>query len=146
MKELDDLISNLKKFEEEIYQTVEKVLRENEYVIIDMNVEDQLFEKGIDRTGQEIASYAPYSPVTIQIKGIKGQPTNRVTLRDEGDFHSSFYVEFTQDGFEIKATDWKTKKLIASYGEEVLGLTDYNFKILLEDYVAPAILELLKKI
>jgi hypothetical protein len=146
MKELDDLIAKLKKFEEEIYQTIENILRENDYIIIDMNVEDQLFEKGIDRTGTEIASYAPYSPVTIQIKRIKGQPTNRVTLRDAGDFHHSFYIEFGKDSFEIKASDWKTQKLIASYGQEILGLTDYNFKILLEDYVAPAILKILKEI
>ena len=90
MKKLDDLISRLKSFEDEIIKVIEEVVRENDNIILDMNAEDQLFQKGITRKGVEIASFAPYAPLTIEIKKLKGQPTSRVTLRDEGDFHRSF--------------------------------------------------------
>lgn len=56
-----------------------------------MNAEEQLFEQGINRLGVDIMDYAPYSPLTIAIKEEKGQPTNRVTLRDTGDFEASFF-------------------------------------------------------
>jgi hypothetical protein len=52
--------------------------------IIDANAEEQLFEQGINRLGVDIMDYRPYTPLTIAIKEEKGQPTNRVTLRDEG--------------------------------------------------------------
>lgn len=146
MERLQILIDKLKRFEEEIFSAIEKALRENEAIIVEMNSEDQLYEKGINREGVSIASFAPYSPITIQIKREKGQPTNRVTLRDEGDFHYSFFIEFREDSFKIVADDWKTKQLIAGYGETILGLTDENFKDLALNYVAPEIIKLLKEL
>ena len=146
MRKLDDLISRLKNFEDEIAKVIEEVVRENDNIILDMNAEDQLFEKGITRKGVEIASFAPYAPLTIEIKKLKGQPTSRVTLRDEGDFHMSFYIEYQADGFQIKADDWKTEDLMFRYGDEILGLTDDNFSEFANDYVRPALAELLKKL
>ncbi len=146
MRKLDELISRLKNFEDEIIKVIEEVVRENDNIILDMNAEDQLFQKGITRKGVEIASFAPYAPLTIEIKKLKGQPTSRVTLRDEGDFHRSFYIEYQADGFQIKASDWKTEDLMFRYGEEILGLTDDNFHEFAVDYVKPALTELLTKL
>jgi hypothetical protein len=146
VERLQTLINRLKKFEEEVFIAIEKVIRENEAIIVEMNSEDQLFESGINRDGVSLNSFAPYSAVTIQIKGQKGQPTNRVTLRDEGDFHFSFFIEFRDDGFKIVADDWKAKRLISGYGENILGLTDENFRDLAVSYVAPEIFKLLKEL
>lgn len=146
MKKLDELIFRLKSFDGEIMKIIEQVVRENDNIILDMNAEDQLLEKGITRKGVEIASFAPYAPLTIEIKKLKGQPTSRVTLRDEGDFHRSFYIEYITGGFQIKADDWKTQDLMFRYGEEILGLTDDNFHEFAVDYVKPALNESLKKL
>lgn len=146
MERLQALIDRLKRFEDEIFSAIEKALRDNEDIIVEMNSEDQLYEQGITRDGIKIDSFAPYSPVTIQIKREKGQPTNRVTLRDEGDFHFSFFIEFREDSFKIVADDWKAKRLVEGYGETILGLTDENFKDLAESYVAPEIIKLLKEL
>lgn len=146
MEKLDHLISDLKTFEESFISMIEEIIKEHSDILIDANAYDQLFEKGITRTGQYIAEYAPYAPITIEIKKQKGQPTARVTLRDEGDFHRSFYVEFQTDGFEMKASDYKTPKLINQYGEEILGLTDDNFKDIIEGVIKPTILKKLKEI
>ena len=113
--------------------------------IIDANAEEQLFEQGINRLGVEISDYAPYSPVTIAIKEAKGQPTNRVTLRDEGDFESSFYLEVGDKQFEIKASDFKTEDLIKKYGRQILGLTDENISILIWKYIFPDLMAETKK-
>ena len=55
---------------------IQSIILENEYVITDMNSEDQLYEQGINRLGVNIMDYAPYSPLTIEIKKEKGQPRN----------------------------------------------------------------------
>lgn len=113
--------------------------------IIDANAEDQLFEQGINRLGVSIMDYEPYSPMTISIKQKKGQPTNLVTLRDEGDFESSFYLEVGDRQFEVKAGDWKTEELIKKYGRYILGLTNENIAILIWQYIYPDLLEKVNK-
>lgn len=114
--------------------------------IIDANAEEQLYEQGINNLGIDIMDYRPYSPLTIAIKEEKGQPTNRVTLRDEGDFESSFYLEVGDRQFEIKASDFKTEGLIKKYGRQILGLTDENISKLIWDYIYPDLIEKAKSL
>ena len=73
----------------------------------------------------------------IASTGYFHQPYNRVTLRDEGDFEQSFYVEADTQQFTIKAADWKTEDLIQRYGRQILGLTEENKIILIWAYIYP---------
>lgn len=140
MKKLDDLISGLKDVQAEIGKVFEQVVRENEDLITEMVSESQLYEEGKRGDGVFIADFAPYRPMTIELKQALGQPTDRVTLRDEGDFHRSFYIEFKSDGFEIRASDWKEDKLKWEYGEEILKLSSEHLSDLIRNYVIPAII------
>lgn len=139
MKLIDNLRQRVTEFNELLQsgRLIQSIILENEYVITDMNSEDQLYEQGINRLGVNIMDYAPYSPLTIEIKKEKGQPYNRVTLRDEGDFEQSFYVEADMQQFTIKAADWKTEDLIQRYGRQILGLTEENKIILIWAYIYP---------
>lgn len=139
MKLIDNLRQRVTEFNELLQsgRLIQSIILENEYVITDMNSEDQLYEQGINRLGVNIMDYAPYSPLTIEIKKEKGQPYNRVTLRDEGDFEHSFYVEADTQQFTIKAADWKTEDLIQRYGRQILGLTEENKIILIWVYIYP---------
>lgn len=147
MGKIDDLLKRVVKFNDELTsgRLMQKIIWDNEAYIIDMNAEEQLFEQGVNRLGVSIMDYAPYSPVTIAIKEAKGQPTNRVTLRDEGDFESSFYLEVGDKQFEIKASDFKTEDLIKKYGRQILGLTDENISILIWKYIFPDLMAETKK-
>jgi hypothetical protein len=139
MKLIDNLRQRVTEFNELLQsgRLIQSIILENEYVITDMNSEDQLYEQGINRLGVNIMDYAPYSPLTIEIKKEKGQPYNRVTLRDEGDFEQSFYVGADTQQFTIKAADWKTEDLIQRYGRQILGLTEENKIILIWAYIYP---------
>lgn len=139
------LIATLREYKESIPEQIRLVIVTNDYVIADMNSQGQLFEKGIDRNGDSIASYRPYKPLTIEIKRLKGQPVNRVTLRDEGDFHASFQVIANNNSFFIDATDPKTLDLIRKYGEQIMGLTDENLDIFVWQYLYPELLTTLKE-
>ena len=147
MKKITDLRKRVADFNEALTsgRLIQNIIWENEAYIVDLNAEEQLFEQGINRLGVEISDYAPYSPVTIEIKEAKGQPTNRVTLRDEGDFESSFFLEVGTKQFEIKASDWKTEELIKKYGRQILGLTDENIAILIWQYIYPDLMNEAKK-
>ena len=141
----DKMLEGAISFRDNFADYVKAELIDNKAIIIDMNVEDQLFEKGITSKNVRIDSYAPYSPLTLAIKRAKNQPTSRVTLRDEGDFHSSFYIEFTEDSFTIKASDEKAEYLEFAYGSDIFGLTPENKEELSEYYLRPALLAKLKE-
>jgi hypothetical protein len=147
MKRITDLRKRVADFNEALTsgRIIQNIIWDNEAYIVDLNAEEQLFEQGINRLGVEISDYAPYSPVTIAIKEAKGQPTNRVTLRDEGDFESSLYLEVGDKQFEIKASDFKTEDLIKKYGRQILGLTDENISILIWKYILPDLMAETKK-
>lgn len=116
--------------------------RKYEAEILDWNTEEQLFQQGQDATGQAIQP--PYRPFTVQVKRQKGQPTDRVTLRDTGDFHRSFRVDWRETEFQIEATDAKTYKLTQAYGPEIFGLDDAGRQELI-DLIRDPLLENLKK-
>lgn len=122
------------------------IIKEYAAEIIDMNVEDQLFERGVNRLNVDIMDYKPYHPLTIELKKVKGQPYNRVTLRDEGYFHRSFHLLIGSDNFEITATDEKTEWLKKRYGRQIFGLTEDNARDLAESYVQPDLIKKLKEI
>lgn len=147
MKKITDLRKRVADFNEALTsgRLMQDIVWNNDAYIVDMNAEEQLFERGINRLGVEIMDYAPYVPVTIEIKEAKGQPTNRVTLRDEGDFESSFFLEVGDKQFEIKASDFKTEDLIKKYGRQILGLTDENIAILIWQYIYPDLMDEAKK-
>lgn len=125
---------------------LQQIIWDNDAYIIDMNAEEQLFEQGINRLGVDIMDYAPYSPLTIEIKELKGQPTNRVTLRDTGDFEESFFLEVGDKQFEIKAADYKTEGLIKKYGRQILGLTTENIGELIWQYIFPDLIKQTKNV
>ena len=146
MKVITDLRNKVAQAENDINsgKWVQQIIYDNEAYIVDLNAEEQLYEQGVNNLGVSISDYAPYSPVTIEIKKAKGQPINRVTLRDEGDFESSFFLEVGQNQFEIKASDWKTEELIKKCGRQILGLTNENIEKLIWDFIYPDLLSKLK--
>ena len=135
------LKSRVEQFQDNIISDVRDIVIENKALIIDMNAENQLYEQGVNNLGVNISDYMPYTDATVEFKKMKGQPYNRVTLRDEGDFHSSFYIDARETEFELKASDWKTEKLTKKYGRQILGLTDENKSELTWSYVFPGILK-----
>lgn len=143
MDKITDLIGKLEDYRDNINSYLEAATIEAEDTIIEMNI-GQLYDSGENRDGAKITP--EYAPETVKIKKQKGQPTNRVTLRDTFEWQSSFFVQYHPDGFEIKASDWKTERLTQKYGDEILGLQDEMVKYLCDNFYFPHLIEELKKI
>lgn len=106
----------------------------------------QLYEKGEDSKGKKLADIGgEYSPLTKDIKQAKGQPIDRVTLRDTGQFYMSFTVTPFRGGFTIDANPIKDEtNLFKEWGEDIVGLNDENLQILI-DYYKDEFLEKIRK-
>ena len=145
---ISGLIDKFKKVGEELDtgEIAKKIVRDNDNILIDMNAQDQLYAKGVNRLGVRIDEYQPYRPLTIQVKIEKRQPYDRVTLKDTGEFYDSFYVETAEDRFYIKASDEKTNWLIKKYGAEIFGLTNDSLAEFINDYVKDEAYNIVKEI
>jgi len=120
-------------------------------LIIKLNTEgtptSQLYNLGEDSfgkklSGKTIAIGGEYTPFTKQLKQEKGQPTDRITLKDTGDFYMSFDVIPYRGGFNIVADGFKQGEaggagntdLFEEFGNDILGLNQQNLQIVIEFY------------
>lgn len=93
--------------------------------IMDLNLEQM--NAGEESTGEAI--WPPYAPITIEIKKAKGQPFDKVTLRDEGDFQRAIDIDWGNEDFFLFSHDDKYTELIRKYGLDIFGLNDKNVAI-----------------
>lgn len=135
----------LRRFKDSLPDILSDVIWANRDLIVSTIAETQLYEQGINGKGQEIMSYMPYRPSTIERKRKKGQPTTRVTLRDTGKFHGSMFLVVDDEGFYITSDDEKTKYLIKKYGEEIFRLTNENFNKILRENIRKELKERLQE-
>ncbi len=80
---------------------------------------DQLFS---GKTSSNTPIRPPYKSVTRRIKRAKGQPTDRVTLKDTGDFYDGIIADVGLYTFRLTSDDAKTFKLEGKYGSKIFGL------------------------
>lgn len=79
----------------------------------------QLFQ-GIG--SDDLAIIPSYTKRTKQIKISKGQPIDRVTLRDTGDFYRGIRIDVVGEAIRTDSIDHKSRDLQLKYGEEIFGL------------------------
>jgi len=119
---------------------VSDLIRANNVLVADLQ-RAQLMA-GKDAEGQEITP--EYRESTKAIKRRKGQPTDRVTLKDTGKFYKATKAIILSDRFELDSLDIKRNKLTDKYGEQIFGLTEKNIAILREK-IKPSILEIVRQ-
>jgi hypothetical protein len=109
---------------------------EFETMILDLIRIKQLFEEGIDETGQVIGYY---SWTTENIYNSLKKAGTPYTLKDTGEFYKSMDILVEDDSFIIDADPMKTDKtgnetnLFEKFGEGIIGLTDDNKQVLIEE-------------
>lgn len=102
-------------------------IKEVQDLIIWLNQEVQLFQKGINADGDIIGFYS-LSTQLINPQKVAGTP---YTLKDTGAFFDSFNIELGENEIYITANPIKGKdNLFEKYGEDILGLTNESKDIL----------------
>ena len=133
MKDFERLLKNINNLDlNDIFKTLWSDNKVQQY-IIKLNTRgegtSQLYNFGINSEGKSIGEY---SDNTIQIKAFNGQPVDRVTLYDTGEFYESFIVIANQKGFKITADPIKEdSNLFEDWGKNIVGLTKENEELLL---------------
>lgn len=104
-----------------------------ERLVVELNTEGQLFEKGQDENGALLDNIGgDYATSTKLYKRQQGQPVDRVTLKDTGEFYRSFTAQVQYNGdIVIEANTVKDgKDLQERWGRGILGLTKESKEVL----------------
>jgi len=131
MPTLDQLEKNLRFALANIDKQASVIVEQNKDFILDLNREKQLFDKGINSDGKLLR---PYRPFTVSLKRQKGEPFNRTTLFDKGDFYKGFDLLFRNNKISIFSRDSKSSDLQEKYGSNIFGFTPDNSKIYAERF------------
>lgn len=135
MSIFDDARRKIAELKDLVNPIVQDTFEEYKSLIISFNADSQMFEKGQDAKGSLIRP--AYKPMTIKMKKKKGQPYDRVTLRDKGKFHRELEVIPHATYVEIKSNVEYSKYLIKKYGENILGIQEELLRDFVTKYVRP---------
>ena len=140
---LTQLKKDLERYQRTLNVQVAVIAEKNESFLTDLNTEKQLFDKGIRSDGSNVEP--PYTQVTKSIKRRKGQPVDRVTLKDKGSFYDRFKIDANQKRILFTSTDEKTDSLVNKYGRNIFGLTNENTAVFARKIVLPQLQRNLRK-
>lgn len=135
MATIKQLYNNFKKLD--IEDVARRSIDETKGTIVDLN-EEQLFA-GLRNDGSNIKP--AYTGFTINEKEKKGQPYDRVTLKDTGAFYAGIRVEVDGDKVVIDSTDEKNDELFAKYTSSrgnIFGLSSPYQREYIQDSLQPA--------
>lgn len=86
----------------------------------------------------------PYAPTTIVQKIRKGQPFDRVTLKDTGDFYEGIFITVGTEYFNLTSSDEKTTALAEKYTPKIFGLNEHSLSEYKKD-VEPVFINMIKQ-
>ena len=141
MAGLKEYRNKLKNVIDDFDSITDKVLDDNKQAYADENTR-VLFNEGVDSQGNKLPEY---SETTKRIKAKKGQPTNRMTLKDTGDFHKGFFARISSGKMTISSKDDKTNELTERYGQDIFGLQADDRRLVSREMVLPDLIKELKQ-
>lgn len=137
---LDVAFKSLEKVKRELEGVAQDAVYKNKGLLIAKNT-GNLFA-GNNAEGQSLEEIGgSYKPFTIEMKKLKGQPFNRVTLFDTGAFYAGFFVKVFDRGWELNSRDPKRNKLKNRWGDDIFGNTEEDEKDFNKQQVLPDLLE-----
>jgi hypothetical protein len=134
-KILDDLKKTVAELQKSVNLSIQESINKNKQVIKELQTQEQLYQ-GKNSKGIDIKP--AYAQSTIKIKRKKGQPTDRVTLFDRGDFYRSLEVIAGKNNAIIRTVISYSVFLVDKYAD-ILGLDEESWTKFLNQYTIPTI-------
>lgn len=141
--DITDVIKRLEVFKREIYAEVREIVKDEKKQLLTHIANEQMYSRGEDADSAKITP--AYAPSTIRYKKRKGQPTDRVTLRDTGRFHKTLKLKAKPKEAEIFSQVKYARFLLKKYGGKVLGVQRPKIDSFSQKTVMPQLTENLRK-
>ncbi len=132
---LDNLKRTVAELQKAVNSSIQESTEQNKQIIKELQTQEQLYQ-GKDSKGIDIKP--AYAQSTIKIKRKKGQPTDRVTLFDKGDFYNSLEIIAGKNDAVIRTVISYSVFLVNKYAD-ILGLDQESWTKFLNKYTIPTI-------
>lgn len=145
---LKSLVKNTRKLDENRFVNSALSNSQIQYDILELNRQDQLYEQGITADGKSMGDYAPFTlRYKIEEAGKMGRDTrtDHITLKDTGEFYSTFRFKKGKDEFIIAADTIKDGTDLIEREGNILGLTNEN-KAVVAGWIKPDIISQTRKV
>ena len=149
MPTVSDFRENLKKVD--VKSLTKAAVDKTENEIVNLNREDQIFQKGIDSKGRSLFKYAPStqaifdSDPPVDTKGENKQRGTNYNLFWSGDSYYSFYAYVKGDKLYITSSQRGRRLLLKHGGDDIFGLTPENAIKANWEIIAPELNEAIRK-
>lgn len=141
---VSDYLEKVMRVQSQIGNEVDDIVRSKEEEILNLNREDQLFDKGIDTNGLLLGQYArTLNGTTRGYPKTQGSPFN---FYDTGSLFSNFSLLSNSNDNKviIENSDSKVSLLTKKYGDFV-GLTEENQYKLNYEIIYPELMAFIKQ-
>lgn len=135
MGQFDEEIALIESWKLIATESIKEAIRKYDFVIIDYLTNKQWFQKGQKVDGKIIKP--AYSRITVSIKKRKGDPYDRVTLRDTGRLYRSIDILAGERSAIARISVPYFAELEKKYGSKILGIQDIFIVDFAENYVLP---------
>ncbi len=134
---VETFIKKLNEMEASINKSIQSSINSNKEVLIEQQTEGQM-NKGKD--ANNISFVPKYAKSTRDYKKSKGQPTDRVTLKDTGKLYDSIQIQANTTQAVISTNVNYFKYLVAHYiNNTILGINEQGTKDFIVKYTIPEI-------
>lgn len=106
--------------------------KKNTDLAIELNLQEQMYDRGINADGKPMGDY---SPLSKELKRQKGERSDHITGFDTGDMYKSETAQFDANGNLLMRMDTiKEGEDISNtrWGKDIVGLTDESLVIFRE--------------
>jgi phage gpG-like protein len=134
---VETFIKRLDEMKASINTSIQTSINKNKDVLIEQQTEGQM-DKGKD--ANNISFVPKYAKSTRDYKKLKGQPTDRVTLKDTGKLYDSIEIQANTTQAVISTNVNYFQFLVAHYiNNQILGINEEGTKLFLDKYTIPEI-------
>ena len=132
---LDDTKNALNEIKSSINSSLQQSFNNNQEQAKDLNRVQMFGGIKID----DSAIFPPYADSTKRYKFNKGQPIDRVTLKDTGEFYNNLKINAKPDEVVFSSPTSYSIHIFNKYNREskVLGLTMQNIRVFYEQFTKP---------
>jgi hypothetical protein len=139
---VSDYLEKVMRVQSQIGNEVDDIVRSKEEEILNLNREDQLFDKGIDTNGLLLGQYA--RTLNGSTRGYPKKQGDPFNFYDTGSLFSSFSLLSSDNKVIIENSDSKVGLLNRQYGE-FIGLTEENQYKLNYEIIYPELMDFIKQ-
>jgi len=130
---LSELRGSVEEMQKSVFDSLRESIENNKDILITQQTEKQMYQ-GLTSLGTSISP--DYKQSTRDRKKRKGQPYDRVTLRDTGDFYASIDIEAKDTEFIIKTPISYSIYLVKKY-DDIFGIIEEFMSQFLTTYTLP---------